>query len=80
VPRAELFHRIAEPESAEARRQTLALGLEGEVEFRNVDFDSHREALASHGGEATPALWDGTVLFEGPAAVRVALAAIVHRR
>lgn len=80
MARAELFHRIAEPDSAEARRQTLALGLDAEVDFRNVDFESHRQALEAHGGAATPALWDGTVLHEGRAAVLAALAALVHDR
>lgn len=69
----DLFHRLSEPESAEARRFAVALGLEGRVAFRNVEFASHREALAALGGGRTPALWDGRRLHEGLQAVRAAL-------
>jgi hypothetical protein len=71
----ELFHRLAEPESAAARTLLRELGLLDEVSFRNVAFDSHRDALASRGGSATPALWDGERLHEGVAAIRAALLA-----
>jgi hypothetical protein len=71
----ELFHRLSEPDSAAARRLVGELGLEGRVAFRNVAFDSHREALRERGGEATPALWDGSTLRTGLAAVRDALVA-----
>ena len=69
----ELFHRLADGPSAAARRRVLALGLEGRVTFRNVAFDSHREALAARGGAATPALWDGERLHVGVDAVLAAL-------
>jgi hypothetical protein len=71
----ELFHRLAEPQSAAARTLVRELGLLDAVQFRNVAFDAHRDALASHGGSATPALWDGERLHEGIAAIRVALRA-----
>lgn len=71
----QLFHRLAEPASAAARRLVLELGLEARVTFRNVDFDSHRDALAALGGAPTPALWDGARLHEGLEAVRAALEA-----
>jgi len=74
----ELFHRLAEPGSAEARRLVVALGLGGRVAFRNVDFPSHRDALAARGGAATPALWDGARLHEGLEAVREALLALAR--
>jgi hypothetical protein len=74
----ELFHRLAEPGSAAARR--LAVALFGDrVAFRNVAFDSHRDALAAHGGGETPALWDGARLHVGLAAVRAALEAAARR-
>jgi hypothetical protein len=72
-PRAELFHRIAEPDSAAARRRAGELGLTEAVAFRNVDFESHRAALAARGGERTPALWDGARLHVGRKAVLAAL-------
>ncbi len=69
----ELFHRIAEPDSAAARQLVVALGLADAIEFRNVAFDAHRDALAALGGGATPALWDGARLHAGLGAVRAAL-------
>jgi hypothetical protein len=74
--KAELFHRIAEPDSATARRRVAELGLLGRVEFRNVDFESHRAALAARGGASTPALWDGARLHVGLEAALGALAAL----
>jgi hypothetical protein len=69
----ELFHRLAEPASAAARKLVVDLGLADRVSFRNVGFDSHRDALAAHGGAQTPALWDGARLHVGLDAVRAAL-------
>ena len=77
--RAELFHRIAERDSAVARRRATDLDLLGRVEFRNVDFDSHRAALAARGGSETPALWDGDRLHVGVDAVVAALDALARR-
>jgi hypothetical protein len=72
----ELFHRIHEPDSAAARRRVAELGLLERVSFRNVDFESHRAALATLGGGETPALWDGARLHVGLAAVTAALDAL----
>jgi hypothetical protein len=74
----ELFHRISEPDSAAARRRAAELALLDRVDFRNVEFESHRDALAAHGGSETPALWDGERLHVGLAAVTAALDAL-HR-
>jgi hypothetical protein len=75
----ELFHRIAEPDSAAARQLAVALGLADAIAFRNVAFDTHREALAALGGGATPALWDGARLHAGLGAVRAALEEMARR-
>jgi hypothetical protein len=75
----ELFHRLCEPESAAARVLVRELELLDAVMFRNVSFDSHREALAARGGGATPALWDGARLHAGVAAVHAALTAARNR-
>ena len=74
----ELFHRLAEPDSAEARRLAVALGLEGRVAFRNVGFASHRDAILALGGSRTPATWDGSRLHEGIEAVREMLEALAR--
>jgi hypothetical protein len=76
--RAELFHRIAEPGSAAARRRVGELGLGDRVAFRNVEFDSHRDALHARGGAETPALWDGSALHSGERAVVAALEALAR--
>jgi hypothetical protein len=75
----ELFHRLAEPDSAAARLLVRDLGLLDAVTFRNVGFDSHAADLAARGGGATPALWDGARLHEGLASVRAALEAVLRR-
>jgi hypothetical protein len=72
----ELFHRLSEPASAVARRLVLERGLAERVLFRNVAFETHRDALGALGGAATPALWDGTRLHEGLEAVRAVLEAL----
>jgi hypothetical protein len=75
----ELFHRLAEPDSAAARLLVAELGLVEAVSFRNVGFESHAAGLAARGGGRTPALWDGARLHEGLAAVSSALAAAAGR-
>ena len=63
--RLELFHRIDDRGSAAVRRRLTALRLEGRVTFRNVHFDSHREALEQLGGAQVPAIFDGASLVSG---------------
>ncbi|HET8540188.1 MAG TPA: hypothetical protein VFL83_09990 [Anaeromyxobacter sp.] len=75
----ELFHALAEPESAAARRLVRDLGLLEAVTFRNVAFDSHRAALAAAGGARTPALLDSDGLHEGIDAIGAALARRARR-
>lgn len=75
----ELFHALADPESAAARRLVRDLGLQEQVTFRNVGFDSHRAALAAAGGARTPALLEGERLHEGVDAIRAALAPRAQR-
>jgi len=69
----ELFHLLAEADSAAARRRAAALGLASRLEMRNVHFEEHRAALAARGGGPTPALWDGARLHQGLDAVLAAL-------
>jgi len=79
-PPLELFHRLAEPDSARARKKVAALGLLERVAFRNLEFESHRAALAERGGAETPALWDGVGLHVGLARVEAALEALPSGR
>ena len=72
----ELFHQLADPDSAECRRAIVDLGLEGRVALRNVFYDSHKAAFAALGGQRVPALWSGTALVEGKEAVLAALSAL----
>lgn len=79
--RPELFHRIDEADSAAARRALSELGLLGQVELRNVFYESHAARLAGlGGGTGTPALWDGAALHLGLAQVRAALRRLAHRQ
>ena len=74
----ELFHAIADPDSAAARRKLGELALFERVAMRNVSFDSHRAAFEAHGGTRLPALWDGARLHQGRDAVLAALEAVPH--
>jgi len=67
-----LFHRIADPESAEIRRIIVERGLKQRIDFQNVLTDA-AGAFAALKGERVPALWDGTTLHEGRGAVLAAL-------
>jgi hypothetical protein len=61
----QLFHRIAEADSAQARKLALEGPLSSQVQLRNVAFPEAAAALAAHGGLQTPALWDGQRLYTG---------------
>jgi hypothetical protein len=76
----ELFHRLAEPDSAAARLLVAELGLLEAVTFRNLAFESHAADFSARGGGRTPALWDGARLHEGLSAVRAALATVATAR
>src|SRR5438552_2128285 len=67
-----LYHRLSDPASADVRRHIVERGLKPQVDFQNVDTDGAAD-FAARGGRSVPALWDGSRLREGEAAVRVAL-------
>ncbi len=69
----ELFHQIAQPESAEVRRFVVERGLADQVRLRNVTYDEVKADFVAHGGRETPALWDGARLHVGRAACIEAL-------
>lgn len=74
----ELFHRIADPPSAVARRYVVDHGLEDRVRFRNLTYPEVEADFHRLGGETTPALWDGTHLHQGAEAVVARLQAVVN--
>jgi hypothetical protein len=74
----ELFHQIADPPSAEARRYVVDYALEDRVRFRNVAFPEAEAAWRELGGHTTPALWDGVELHQGAQAVVARLQAVVN--
>jgi hypothetical protein len=47
----DLFHLIADPDSAEVRRFIVMHNLMDHVNFRNISYDSHAEALKSATGD-----------------------------
>ncbi len=65
----ELFHEIAHPPSAKARRFVVDHYLEDSVRFRNVFYEEVQQDLSARGGHTLPALWDGAVLHQGAEAV-----------
>lgn len=69
----ELFHDIAEAESARVRRFIVEHGHKDRVSFRNVSSDEARADFVARGGTTTPALWDGERLVTGEEAIAVRL-------
>jgi aminoglycoside 6'-N-acetyltransferase len=65
----ELFHELADPESARVRRAITACGITKDVRIRNLHYDEPRAAFAAYGATRVPALYDGETLFEGAEAV-----------
>jgi hypothetical protein len=74
----ELFHRIADPPSAVARRYVVDHALEDRVRFLNIAFPEAEAAWRELGGHSTPALWDGEHLHQGAEAVVARLQAVVN--
>lgn len=74
----ELFHRIADKPSAEARRYIVDHALEDRIVFRNLVYAEAELDWTLHGGHSTPALWDGTHLHQGAQAVLARLQAVVN--
>lgn len=63
----ELFHSIADAASAEVRRALVQKSLTESVNFRNVAYESHVQALKeATGGDKVPTLRvDGATLLKG---------------
>ncbi len=76
---AELFHEIADPDSAAARRAVVDLDLKDRVDFRNLHYPEARADFAARGGTHVPALWDGATLHQGLAAVTAQLKRMKER-
>ncbi|MFB1483156.1 hypothetical protein [Corallococcus sp. RDP092CA] len=77
-PVLELFHRIAEPPSAAARRFVTDHALEDRVRFRNLTYEEVEKDWRERGGHTSPALWDGARLYQGAEAVVARLMAVVN--
>jgi hypothetical protein len=73
-PTHELFHEIADPESARLRRRVVMWGLKDRVAFRNVSYPEARADLVGRGGAGVPSLWDGRRLHVGAEAIEAELA------
>ena len=74
----ELFHRLADPPSAVARRYVVDYALEDRVRFRNLTYPEVEADFRARGGHTTPALWDGHTLHQGAEAVVARLQAAVN--
>jgi len=72
----ELFHATNDEHSAEARKLVVDRGLVEQIRFRNVFYPEVRADLDARGGSGTPAIWDGSKLVEGRAAVVAFLRAL----
>jgi len=70
----ELFYIIADADCAAARRAVLERGLKEKIAFRNLGYPEVDADYNARGGHQLPALWDGTTLHQGLAAVLAELA------
>jgi len=77
-PELQLFHRIADPPSAQARLFVVDYALEDRVRFRNLTYAEVEEDFRRLGGHTSPALWDGVHLHQGAEAVLARLQAVVN--
>jgi hypothetical protein len=73
----ELFHVIAEADSAAARKLVVTRSLERVVRFRNLTYPEVQEDFTARLGTVTPAVWDGERLHQGLDAVTAVLLGIV---
>jgi hypothetical protein len=69
----ELFHRIADEDSAAARRAIVERGLADDTDFRNLHYAEAEADFRARGGSRIPALWDGQRLIEGLQAILEAI-------
>lgn len=69
-PDADLFHILTDSDSAEIRRYLVANELTHKVNFRNVNYESHAEALkGAIGCLEVPTLIQGTTIVRGKNAI-----------
>jgi predicted DCC family thiol-disulfide oxidoreductase YuxK len=63
----ELFHVLVHPGCSRVRQWIVDHDLTEAVQFRNLHFPEHLEALRAHGaGESdVPCVWDGETLHRG---------------
>jgi hypothetical protein len=73
VANYELFHVIADPQSARVRKFVVENQLKDNVSFRNLVYPEVEADFVARGGKAAPALWDGTTLIEGADAILACL-------
>jgi len=72
----ELFHEVAQPASAQARKFVTEHQLGKHFRFRNIFYPEVQADFAARGGQELPAIWDGNALIQGGEAVLAKLAQI----
>ncbi len=71
-----LFHATNDEGSAAARQRVVERALVDRIRFRNVFYPEVQADLVAHGGDGTPAIWDGVRLITGRDAVLAFLDAL----